>query len=174
MSAPTLFDDLPETSSAVISDDGVYRYQLTRLRPGSGPPLVMGMLNPSKADHEINDPTVVRCIGFADRENASELIIWNAFGLRATDPRELRRHADPVGPDNDQHIRALCTPGSRVVVAWGNGGNLYGRDKIVTAMLAATGVRLMCLGVTKDGSPRHPLYVKADAPLLPYAAVIPS
>jgi hypothetical protein len=174
MSALTLFGDLPETSSAVISDDGVYRYQLMRLRPGSGPPLVMGMLNPSTANHEINDPTVVRCITLADRENASALFIWNLFGLRATDPRELRRHPDPVGPENDRHIRALCTPGTRVVVAWGNGGNLYGRDKIVTAMLATAGVRLMCLGVTKNGSPRHPLYVRADKPLEPYAAVIPS
>ena len=176
MTTDTVTGDLFGASTAVISDDGLYRYLLARQRPGSGPPLVMGMLNPSKADHEINDPTVVRCIALADRENASALIIFNLFGLRATDPRELRRHRDPVGPDNDQYIRALCTPGMRVVAAWGNGGTLNDRAAAVTGMLTAAGASLVCLGMTGSGQPTHPLArgrhrIPADAPLVPYPAV---
>lgn len=170
----TVTSDLFGSSGAVLSPDEKYRYLLTRQRAGTGPPLVMGMLNPSKADHEINDPTVLKCIALADRENASALIIWNLCAWRATDPRELRRCPDPVGPDNDMHIRSQCRTGSRVVVAWGNGGSILGRDAAVTAMLTAAGVHLVCLGVTRSGQPKHPLargreYIPADAPLLPYA-----
>ncbi len=33
----------------------------------------------------------------------------------------------------------------------------------------AAGGRLWCLGTTKDGHPRHPLYVRGDQALLPWA-----
>ncbi len=171
MSAPTLFGDLPETSSAVISDDGVYRYLLTRSR-AAGPDLTFIMLNPSTADDRVDDPTIRRVLGFAWREGAGRLVVVNLYGLRATDPKELARHPEPVGPRNDEFIRLHCQPRALVVAAWGNSGGL--RAAYVTDMLTARGVRLMCLGRTRSGEPRHPLYVRGDKPLEPYAAVIPS
>lgn len=150
------------------ADTGEYRYELTRELAGHGPALVMIMLNPSTASRYINDPTARRCIGFADRERASKLIVVNLFALRATNPRELSRHPDPVGPGNDDYIRAHCQPGVRVVAAWGNHGIRRSRAQQVTAMLADAGVSLLCLGVTCIGQPWHPLYVPADMPLTPY------
>lgn len=150
------------------ADTGEYRYELTRVLAGKQPPLVMIMLNPSTADQWVNDPTIRRCIGFADREQASRLIVVNLFALRATDPRELRHHPDPVGPGNDDYITAYCQRGIRVVAAWGNHGTLHGRAAAVTRMLADAGVQLLCLDMTGTGQPRHPLYIRAGMPLIPY------
>jgi hypothetical protein len=164
VSQAQLFD----SSSAVLSPDGQYRYLLTR-ECAAGPGIIFIMLNPSTADAMADDPTIRRCIRFAVRENAGRLVVVNLFALRATDPRELARHADPVGPRNDEFIRMHCLPGVQVVAAWGNGGSLHGRDAEVTAMLSAAGASLTCLGVTGAGQPKHPLYIRADAPLQPYA-----
>lgn len=159
--------DLFGSSGAVLSPDEKYRYLLTRER-AAGPGLVFIMLNPSTADDTLDDPTIRRCIRFAARENAGRLVVVNLFALRSTDPRELARHPDPVGPRNDEFILMHCTPQTRTVAAWGNGGGLQGRDVRVREMLAGAGVQMTCLGVTGTGQPRHPLYVRADAPLVPY------
>jgi hypothetical protein len=174
VSAPTLFGDLPETSSAVISDDGVYRYLLMRRIAPVGRVMTFLMLNPSTADALVDDPTIRRCKSFAVREGAGTLYVVNLYALRATDPRELAAHVDPVGPRNDEFLRIQGMSATTLVAAWGNGGSLHGRGAEVTVMLAEAGVRLMCLGRTRSGEPRHPLYVRADKPLEPYAAVIPS
>ena len=98
---------------AVVSDDGAYRYRLTRcwtsdlFRDGDGQMLVVG-LNPSTADAVHDDPTVRRCIGFAHREGCAELVIVNLFALRSPTPRRLVYAADPVGPENDRHIEAAA------------------------------------------------------------------
>lgn len=160
-------DELFYPSSAVFSTGEEYRYLLTRQR-AAGPALVFIMLNPSTADARKDDPTIRRCIRFAAREGAGVLAVVNLFALRATDPRELRRHPDPAGPRNDEFIDLWCRPGRPVIAAWGAGGGLLGRDREVATRLAAAGVSLSCLGVTRDGHPRHPLYVRSDAPLLPY------
>jgi hypothetical protein len=174
MSAPTLFGGLPEASSAVISDDGMYRYLLMRRLAPGGRVMTFLMLNPSTADASVDDPTIRRCKAFAVREGAAILYVVNLFALRATNPRELVAHVDPIGPRNDEFLRLHGMATTTLVAAWGNGGSLHGRGEEVTVMLAEAGVRLMCLGQTRSGEPRHPLYVKADAPLVTYAAVIPS
>jgi hypothetical protein len=162
--------DLLGHSEAVFSADGTYRYLLVR-RWATGPPtMTFLMLNPSTATAAADDPTIRRCIGFARREGCSALAVVNLFGLRATDPRELSGHADPVGPANDRLIWETCEPGRLVVAAWGVFGRLAGRAETVTGLLAERGVDLMCLGVTKNGAPRHPLYVRGDQPLVSYAA----
>ncbi len=167
MTGPAVTAGLFGTSSAVLSDDEKYRYLLTR-ELGAGAPLVFIMLNPSTADADVDDPTIRRCIRFAARENAGRLVVVNLFALRATDPRELARDPDPVGPRNDEFILMHCGPGARIVAAWGAHPFAAARARTVAQMVAGAGGRLECLGVTKDGHPRHPLYVRGDAPLLPY------
>lgn len=155
--------DLVESASATFSPDYAYRYALTR-RWDDRPPAVFVMLNPSTADAARNDPTVKRCLGFARRGNGG-LVIVNLFALRATDPRELRRHPDPVSDGNDWFLRKHCRPGALVIAAWGAGGVLHGRDRAVLAMLREAGVTVNCLGTTAAGAPRHPLYLSGDAEL---------
>lgn len=151
--------------SAVSGHGRSYRYLLTR-RWGVGPTAVFVMLNPSTADAERDDPTLTRCVSFARREGCAALAVVNLFALRSPDPRVLARHRDPVGPRNDTYIAAACAAAPLVVAAWGTGGRLHGRAAQVTAMLARAGVRLWCVGTTKDGSPRHPLYVRGSTPLI--------
>ena len=161
--------DLTGHSEAVFSADGTYRYLLVRRWDQPGPAMTCLMLNPSTADALADDPTIRRVLGFARREGAGTLNVVNLFALRATDPRELSRHPDPVGPHNDEFILRHCTPGARVLAAWGTGGQLRGRAAEVAGRLRDHGAQLVCLGVTAGGEPRHPLYVRANTPLASFS-----
>jgi hypothetical protein len=160
--------DPPGSASATFSADRAYRYALTRQWDGSRPPAVFVMLNPSTADAVRADPTVTRCVGFARRENCGGLVIVNLFALRATDPRELRGHPDPVGAGNDWFIREHCAAGRLVIAAWGAHGQLRSRDQVVLAMLREARAAACSLGVTAGGMPRHPLYLPRGARLESY------
>lgn len=103
---------------AVLSDDGRYRYRLDRSW-ASVPPMVMLWLNPSTADDASDDPTVRRGMGFARAAGCGRLVVVNLFGWRATDPAELRRVADPVGPDNDAWIACAVAEPAAVVLPAG-------------------------------------------------------
>ena len=154
---------------ATLSEDRVYRYLLTRTWAPAGPVMCWIMLNPSTADAMTDDPTIRRCTRFARREDCGGIAVVNLFALRTPNPRVLPVAGDPVGPDNDLFIDEHATPGRLVVAAWGAGGTLHGRAATVTGRLTAAGVHLRCLGVTDAGQPRHPLYLRADAPLIPWA-----
>lgn len=160
---------LGDNGTAWFSQDRAYRYLLTRRWGAPHRWMTFIMLNPSTADAFADDPTIRRCTGFAKREGCGGLDVVNLFALRATDPRHLRTSPDPVGPDNDEFITGHCQ-GALVVAAWGTGGTLKGRDRAVARLFAEAGADVRCLGVTGAGHPRHPLYVRADAPLIPWEA----
>lgn len=120
--------DLVETREAVFSTDHRYRYLLTRIWNPDVAPILFICLNPSTADAMANDPTVRRMCGFGRRENAGGIVVANLFALRSSNPAVLKRALDPVGPDNDEHLRAAARAAARVVVAWGAGGSLAGRE----------------------------------------------
>lgn len=140
------------------------------------------MLNPSTADASTDDPTIRRCRGFARREGASRLVVVNLFTERATKPSSLFVSADPVGPDADEALRRAMalvdvSAGDLVVCAWGAapagappGFRALHRERAghVMGLAEAMGVPLKALGLTSGGQPRHPLYVRGDAPLLPF------
>jgi hypothetical protein len=157
--------------SANISDCGLYRYQLSRFwGPEHALPFVM--LNPSTADATVDDPTIRRCMAFAKREKAGGIIVVNLYGLRATDPKDLLRAGDPFGPDNRANIKLLGDWAMRadmpVVCAWGTGGWIKSADTATIHLLKSTHAKLVCLGTTKAGHPKHPLYIRADQPLVPF------
>jgi len=127
------------------------------------------MLNPSTADAARDDPTIRRCIGFAAREGHGGVEILNLFAFRATLPADLKAAADPIGADNDRHLDALFATHREVLAAWGVHGAFGARAEAVRRMAANRNVTLRCLGRTAAGQPRHPLYVAADSPLLPFA-----
>jgi hypothetical protein len=164
--------DLLLRRSAVISDDGRYRYELRRAWDISAPPFVLGMLNPSTADAEIDDPTIIRGMSRAQRLGCGSLIVWNLGAGRATDPADWKAMPDPIGPENWSWVRnALeeCEARSgTAVVAWGAHGSFLDLDKRALAIAEAVGVTLHCLGRTAAGQPRHPLYIRNDQPLEPY------
>lgn len=124
-------------------------------------------LNPSTADAETDDPTVRRGIGFARAAGCGRLVVVNLFGWRATDPAELRRVPDPVGPDNNAFIAAaVAEPAAVVVAGWG----AHADRKRVRSVMGWLEADLFCLGRTAGGGPRHPLYLPATASLVPFDA----
>jgi hypothetical protein len=153
--------------SAGLSDCGRYRYWLRRWWQhggGDGKVVCFLMLNPSTADSSVDDPTIRRCLGFVRSWGHSVLSVRNLFALRATNPAELRKAADPVGPQGDAALLTAKTA-DLVIAAWG-AGVPFGRDRRALELLA--GKPLYCLGLTKHGHPRHPLYVPASAVPVPF------
>lgn len=154
-------------AGATFSDDEQYRYRLWRMWEVQSVPMVFVMLNPSTADEQRLDPTLRRCEGFARREGRGGLMVVNLFGLRATDPRALERHTDPVGPENDEIIRDVLSAADPWVVAWGSHPIVRRFDRVGRLLELSPGARLpLCLGINRDGQPRHPLYVPRDCPLM--------
>lgn len=136
-----------------------YRYSLMRAW-GDGPRAVFVMLNPNAADATRDDPTIRRCVGFARRWGYGSVEVVNLFGLRARDPRDLARAADPVGPDNDRYLRAAVRRADLVVCAWG--ASRIAARRAAAARDLWDGSPLRCLGRTRSGAPRHPLYLRRD------------
>lgn len=155
-------NNLVERRSATFDATRTYRYALER-RWSEASPAVFVMLNPSTADANADDPTIRRCTAFAKREGCGGLIVVNLFALRATDPQELYSHPDPVGPQNDGILYEATHQGSPLIAAWGAHGTLHDRAETVARLLEFNDV--MCLGTTKNGHPRHPLYVHGNTPL---------
>lgn len=154
-------------STATISPCRAYRYMLRRIWDDALPPIYWVMLNPSTADATQDDPTIRRVIGFSKSWGYGSANVLNLFALRSTDPDNLLSHADPVGPDNDTHLRSILGTKHRhaIVAAWGSFKGAAARSREVRTILSG---RLSCLGLTKDGHPRHPLYVRADQELQVY------
>ena len=156
--------------TAIISDDGVYRYVLTRRIPSMlrwVRPILFVMLNPSTATASVPDPTVTRCIGYATREGCTILTIVNLFAFRSAYPEDLRAAPDPVGPENIRHVTEQWTAHAligKIVVAWG--AQPFARRSELRKQMSGLGA--LCLGTTKSGEPRHPLMVRADEPLVPW------
>lgn len=164
---------------AKLSPCGKYRYALWRdWRDGDeefDKGVLFIMLNPSTADAEHDDPTIRKCMGFARNMSRGAIVVLNLFAWRATDPKDLRiaqsAGENIVGADNRYWHRSYLNlhhvHGWPVIAAWG------------AHPIAAVGVdelgdlwpdRLMSLGVTKEGHPRHPLYVPYANPLVPWRA----
>jgi hypothetical protein len=143
---------------ATISRCGNYRYDLRRLW-SRGPEVVWILLNPSKADAQIDDPTIRKCIGFSKRWGYGGMRVVNLFAFRATCPDDLFAAADPIGPRNNKILRSAST--SDCIVAWGNHGNHRNRAAEVLATLQG---RLDCLGVTNLGQPKHPVRLAYATP----------
>lgn len=160
-------------SDAAFSECGRYRWWLERRwdgRPiGAGDVAVMVAANPSTAGLHHDDPTVRGCCDRARLWGYGGLLMLNALAYRSTSPAGLLEVEDPNGPLNDETIRHLAPTGGVVVVGWGNLPKpLRGRGAEVARLLADVGVQPMCFAANADGSPKHPLYVRRDAALLPW------
>ena len=141
-------------SSASLSSCRQYRYALRR-KWAEGPQVLFVMLNPSRADETLDDPTIRRCIGFAKLWGFGSLCVGNLFALRTPSPGELMQHASPIGHENDQWLRTLQESATLTVAAWGNNGRFQKRSASVSKLLTDPHT----LGLTKLAEPRHPLYV---------------
>lgn len=104
-------------AGCILSDCEQYRHRLWREWDASRPGLGFIMLNPSTADHQVNDPTITRCLQRA---------LAGKYGRRG---------------------RPRCYASSGYAA-----------------------VLLYHLGLYKDGSPKHLLYIAAKVQPQPFAA----
>lgn len=186
---------------AILSACGRYRYRLSRDLPrtihGMADRRVgFVMLNPSTADHELDDNTIRKICGYAIRWGYDGVDAANLFAWRSVDPANLYTHArngtDIIGPDNDAQLEQFVIDVDMVVCAWGaHGGDArlpIRREQPGVAALPATVVtrgeyvrralenarimhgkpELHYLALTDAGVPRHPLYLKNDLTPTPW------
>lgn len=180
-------DDPPieHEASFLAMNDGAYRYLLTRKIGAGKRTICWVMLNPSTADEQRNDPTLRRVIGFS-QHGFDVVLVVNLYAKRATDPKDLfpgtqvpvaaagstaaaAPIASAVGPANDLAIAYAARRAEVVVCAWGAGRAAVIRQReAMEAILPASRRPPKCLGLTLDGFPRHPLYVRREQPLVPF------
>lgn len=158
-----------EDRGAELSVDGVYRYLLWRRWDKEKPRALFIMLNPSTADAEIDDPTIRRCIGFARSWGLGGIRVVNLYPFRATKPADLWNASIPEGYCNLRYIERGIDTNGVSIAAWG----AHGREpqiRRVRNLFYELGVPLYALGLTKDGQPRHPLYMPGAAVPIVYEA----
>ena len=146
---------------AEFSDCRTYRYVLWRQWDWQGyanQVMFIG-LNPSTADETEDDPTIRRCIGFAKSWGYGGLLVMNAFAFRSTDPREMKRAADPIGPANNEAFGYRRTQVGLFIAAWGANCSEEREQQVCRAI----GSPIHCLGRTHSGRPKHPLYLPGNA-----------
>ena len=153
-------------SWAEFSPGRNWRYRLVRVWDSKRPRLAWVILNGSDADEHHNDPTVRRCISFARAWGYGGVDIANLYGLVSKNPGALRRHSDPVGPDNDRHLAAVCSENDLTVLAWGPDAcadRVHAVTQMLRRLIGSHGGSLAVLGWTQGEQPLHPLLAPKDA-----------
>jgi len=148
------------TRSASFSRCKRYRYRLQRQweTTDDAKRVVFIGLNPSTADHQVDDPTIRRCMDFSQRWGYNVLTVINLFAFRTPYPEELKKATDPVGPYNFRHMHEVISAADLVIACWGRHGDMLEQNERIAKKYSA---QLYCLATNSDGSPAHPLYQRA-------------
>ena len=139
--------------TALLSADNIYRYQLSRIWDEEKPKILFIMLNPSTADEFVEDPTIRRVVNYAKDWGYGGVYVGNLYAFRSTDPKGLKCIADPIGPENINHIQTLISLVDKVIYAWGN-------EQKEPDWLKKIVETPYCIEISKKGIPKHPLYLK--------------
>lgn len=154
--------------TAIISQCQKYRYELGRdFVENPSNTAIFCMLNPSTADAMIDDPTIRRCIQFSKDNGYDSLKVVNLYAYRSPTPKSLWTIDDPIGAENDEHLKNLFSFNKKIICAWGGNAKM---DRVIKVcnMLNLLSVEMFCLGITKSGMPKHPLYIKGDQPFIEF------
>lgn len=151
---------------AVLSECKQYRYSLSRIWDETKPLIGFIGLNPSTADHIEDDKTISRCIAFSKSWGFGGFYMMNLFAYRATKPSVMMQSNTPIGFENDKYLLELKNKVEKIAICWGDKGRHNGRSKDVLNLLNQDD--LYCITINKSGEPKHPLYIKGDAKLIPY------
>ena len=155
--------------NARISDDHLYRWELSEVWDATKPLVMWLMMNPSVANIEHADPTLRKTGTFARTWGYGGQLIGNIHAYRATDSKHLLHVRDPVGHGNDEAIFAMADRAEIVVLAYGQPPQaLRSRAATVVKELKSRGADLRYLRLSKDGTPYHPLYLPSSSMPLGY------
>ncbi len=155
-----------------------YRWILKRELLSGKKSVVFIGLNPSKANSSNNDRTLVRIINFCSRWNYKNIYIINLFGLISKSPILLSKSNEAIGENNDFiTLKSLEfwreDSNCDLWLGWGDKGQLKGRDRKVLKLIKNFSnlksnennysKRVLSLGLSKKGNPRHPLYMPNES-----------
>lgn len=156
-------------NDAVISECGRYRYLLRRTWDYSGPRALLIMLNPSTADARQDDATIRSCVRLLAGLEYGSMEVVNVFAYRATNPDELAKQPDPIGPQNLECIEAAIGRCAVAICAWGAYPPARQHAAELLNVIRSRWPAVYCFGRTKGGAPKHPLYIKSGTPLKVFA-----
>ncbi len=160
-----------------------YRWILKRELLSGKKTVVFIGLNPSKANSFNNDRTLIRIINFCSRWDYKNIYVINLFGLISKSPNQLTKSKDPVGKNNNLIILNALEFWIKNIncdlwLGWGDKGQLYKRDLMVFKLIKNLSKldsnendhsrRVLSLGLSKKGNPRHPLYMSNESFLKPF------
>lgn len=155
--------DLQEISGAEFSTCGKYRYGLWRKWNDDLPCIMFIGLNPSTATATMDDPTIRRVKRFAKDWGYGGVYMCNLFAFISPYPEDLKTCDNPVAA-NDWHLAVFASKCKDILFAWGNFPEATERAKIVSDVFP----KALCLGINKNGTPKHPLYIAANTKPIPF------
>ena len=158
------------TASAVYGGEhDCRRYWLEWAWNARQPTLTAAMMNPSCAGHLCGDRTVCWVYSWAARRGFGRLIVVNASSYRAADQGRLA-NAGP-DPENDQYILRAGREAAMTLVGYGQPKVRSARENgpRMARLLASSGIKLHVWALSKDGTPKHPLYLPASTEAKPWA-----
>lgn len=157
---------MKEEVSAIVSRDGNYRYTLSRVWDKSKPLVMFICLNPSTMDERNDDPTVRRIKGYAKDWGFGGFYICNLFAYKSTKFMPLTTLGKDlaIGKHNNKWLKRIAKKCKTTVFAWGINGKTYRRcDELISMFPQA-----MVIELSKEGYPKHPLYLNGDLKLTKY------
>ncbi len=177
-------NEIKKTSKLIFessfSECGLYRWWLKRGISENNKTLIFIGLNPSKASSTIDDPTLRRLLFFGSKWNYGSIIVINIFAIISSSPSIIKKCSDPIGKENDPEIHKRILDWSRnpqcdLWLGWGNKGSWQRRNDQVMSLLREKTLQRaerypsslgpLVIGVTKQGHPRHPLYISNEEEL---------
>ena len=145
-------------SRAIISNSGLYRYELHREWDKKKGKVLFIMLNPSIADGNEDDLTTIRCVNFAKKWGYGGISIGNIYPFRAKRPKDLRKWLNTQNQRanfyyiNIAHVDQMAACANLIVCAWG-----CNYKEGIPEWVDSLG-RLHYLELCDDGdTPKHPL-----------------
>lgn len=160
-------------NSAVISDCGLFRYRLDRDVQAEGKVFAYFGVNPSTADHEVDDHTVKKWIGFTLRNGGRKFIVGNVFSYRDKNVKALANAEACIGAEHNFYINQIIQEADVLVPCWGDAKKvplaLRGELNLLMQVLIESGKPVLHFGRTVGGDPLHPLKLAYATPLVAWA-----
>ena len=157
---------ISQFSGAVFDQHRAYRFVLWRFWNDAPRVLFIG-LNPSTANELQSDPTIRRCIGFAQNWDYGGIYFCNLYSYVSTDPRLLSSE-EALHRANIPAITMATSLSVLTVAAWGDGVELVENGKSVARHITKIIEPSLCFGLTQKGNPKHPLYLPGGTELVDY------
>ena len=133
------------------------------------------MLNPSNADAtdcEKNDPTIKECIKHANARSAREIQVVNLFPVVTSRPEKLDHILIEQNlEENNKELSRTFYEAEKnkqpIICVWGNPKKIKKNNEIyslfekqvvhIKNLAKKHNINLKCIGITKEGNPKHPL-----------------